>query len=132
MGLLLRLAVGGRAGVRTGQPAAQARVLGKFTLQPLEHDAGLGVAPESVECVRREPCTPEARGRLVRGWAGAGEEREGPRGVVPILEQRLCGPHLDRGIGWEALRGDLEQGRRVAGAARLLVEVGLLEKASQE
>ena len=51
---------------------------------------------------------------------------------MPILEQRLGGPDLNRGIRREALRGNLEQARRVSGAAQLLVELGLRNETRQE
>ena len=74
----------------------------------------------------------EAQLWIVRGGAQPCEGLESPRGVVPILEQRLGGPDLNRGIRREALRGNLEQARRVSGAAQLLVDLGLLNEASQE
>src|SRR2546426_11496818 len=132
MVLLLRLLVGVAARVRAGQPAAQPRILGKLDPQPLEHGAGFGLAPEGLERVGREPAAAEAQPRIIRGRPEPSEDFEGTCGVVPILEQRLGGPHLDRRISREALRGDLEQARGVRGAARLLVELGFLIQTGQE
>src|SRR5260370_17677639 len=94
MVLLLRLLVGVAARVRAGQPAAQARILGKLDPQPLEHGAGFGLAPEAVERVGREPAAAEAQPWLVGCRPEPFEDREGTCRVIPILEQRLRGPHL--------------------------------------
>src|SRR5439155_8708788 len=128
--LLLR--VGGHVSVRAGEPTAQARVIGKLGVEPLEHDAGFGVTFEGVERVGREPTTAEAQAWLVRTRTEPLEDLQGTCGIVSILEQRLRGPHLDRRLAWEALRGDLEQACSIPGAAGLLVELGLLGEAGEE
>src|SRR5207244_13283217 len=130
--LSLRLLVGVAVRVRAGQPAAQARILGKLGPQPLEHGAGFGLAPEGVEGVGREPAAAEAQPRIIRGRPEPSEAFEGTCGVVPSLEQRLRGPHLDRRISREAPRGNLEQTRTVPGTACLFVELGLPKEAGQE
>src|SRR2546425_10916891 len=126
MVLLLRLFVGVGARVRARQPAAQARILGKLDPQPLEHGTGFGLAPEGVERVGRQPAAAEAQPRLFRDWPEPSEDFEGACRVVPILEQRLRSPHLDHRISREALRGNLEQARRVRSPPRLLIEPGFL------
>src|SRR5439155_21971689 len=118
MVLLLRLFVGVAARLRAGQPAAQARIFGKLDPQPLEYRTGFGLAPEGVERVRREPAAAEAQPRLFRGWPEPSEDFEGTRGVVPILEQRLRGPRLDRRTSRDALRGDPGHAGRLGGAGR--------------
>src|SRR6266849_847321 len=128
--LLLWTVGGGRVGA--GQPASQARILGKLGPQPLEHGTGFGLASKGLERVSREPAAAETQPWLVRGGADAFEEREGACCVMPILEKRLRGAHLDRGIAREAPRGKVEKARRVPGAACLFVELGLPKEASQE
>src|SRR2546430_11925259 len=103
MVLLLWTVGGDRARVGAGQPASQARVLRKLGPQPLEHGRAFGLAAEGVERVGREPGAAETQGWLVRRGREPFEDREGTCGVVPILEQRLRRPHLDRGIVREAL-----------------------------
>src|SRR5437867_251496 len=132
MVLLLWTVGGDRARVGAGQPASQARVLRKLGPQPLEHGTALGLASEGVERVGREPAAAETQAWLVRRGREPFEDREGTRGVVPILEQHLRGPHLDRRIARKALRGKLEKARRLLGTARLFIEFGLPKEARQE
>src|SRR5437773_2315500 len=77
MVLLLRLLVGVAARVRAGQPAAQARILGKLGPQPLEYGTGFGLAPEGVERVGREPAAAEAQPWLVGRGPEPAEDFEG-------------------------------------------------------
>src|SRR5437870_10140407 len=123
---------GDRARVGPGQPTSQARVLRKLGPQPLEHGMAFGLTSERVERVGREPAAAETQPWLVRRGHEPFEDREGTRGVVPILEQRFRSPHLDRGIAREALRGKLEKARRVPGTACLFVELGLPKEAREE
>src|SRR5690349_15593936 len=102
---------GDRARVGAGQTASQARVLRKLGPQPLEHGTGFGPAAEGVERVGREPAAAEPQPWLVRRGPESFEDREGTSRVIPILEERLRGPHLDRRIPREAPRGDLEKAR---------------------
>src|SRR2546425_2325212 len=132
MVLLLWTVGGDRARVGAGQPASQARVLRNLGPQPLEHGPGFALASEGVERVGREPGAAETQAWLVRRGREPFEDREGTRGVVPILEQRLRSPHLDRGIAREALCGKLEKARRVPGTACLFIDLGLPKEAGQE
>src|SRR5438876_5430309 len=132
MVLLLWTVDGERARIGAGQPASQARVLRKLGPQPLEHGTGFGPASEGVKRVGREPAAAETQAWVVRRGREPFEDRERTCGILPILEPRLRGPHLDRRILREPLCGKLEKARGVAGTAGLFVELGLSKQACQE
>src|SRR2546425_9756617 len=111
MVLLLWTVGGDRARVGAGQPASQARVLRKLRPQPLEHGTAFGPASEGVERVGREPAAAETQAWLVRRGREPFEDREGTRGVGPILEQRPRRPPPDRKIVPGALCGKLREAR---------------------
>src|SRR5439155_1202515 len=100
MVLLLRLLVGVAARVRAGQPAAQARILGKLGPQPLEYGTGFGLAPEGVERVGREPAAAEAQPWLVRCRPEPFEERE---------QAKPGGHERHRPDDWAPARGERQK-----------------------
>ena len=108
------------------------RVFSGNSAQPLEHGTGFGPASEGVQRVGREPAAAETQAWVVRRGREPFEDRERTCGILPILEPRLRGPHLDRRILREPLCGKLEKARRVAGTAGPFVELGLSKEARQE